>query len=482
MPRRLLQWIMLGMILGTAIPLSAFDRSKVERSVVRVINETNTFDKDGNREIGRGSGTVIKANGEVLTNHHVIEDSYRLFVVSEFSDGEHEAEIVWEAPDEDLAVIRAPGLGLPPATLFTGQLEDSSPVYAMGFPGDADPSNERDRWASVAATTASGTLSHIRPSGDSEWHVEVIHHDANLSGGYSGGPLLNNCGRVIGVNTQRPQVKIFGVVIPLAGSVNRSSHIAESIRLLELEDEGSDFSSEDAPCVSTADYGNSRAAQEATERADQAVQDAGEASRQAGQASQEAQQAQQQAGQASQEAEAAQRQAQEALKRTGLSNMYMAGLAGIALLALGLALRKPRQEIIRIAGQIAEPLSRLSKPGRRGPKAARAQPDPPQLVLTGFDAHGRPVKIELRRADLDRQQGGFTVGRHELLVDQVLDDDRVSRRHARFSGMNGVVCVEDLNSSNGTTLNGAPCAPFEPTTIQVGDRVGVGDITLRVSH
>lgn len=446
---------MLAWLAGST-PLYGFELSQVERSVVRIIDiKENGF--------GTGSGTVINDSGDVLTNHHVTNGSRRLFVISEFSNGRQTAEIVWEAPDKDLAVIRAPGLELPPATLFSGQPEKGAPVYSLGYPTISD-------FGAMAwdVTVTGGVLSRIFNWPQPDWNVVALQHDAQISGGNSGGPLFDSCGRVIGVNTAGPHGG--------ESFVNWSSHIKEAINLLRAK--GSDFEEDPAPCVSAAggaDPAATRAAAEATERASAAESKAESAQ-------QGAQQAQQQAGQASQEAEEAQRQAQEALKRTRLSTLYMAGLAGVALLALGLALRKPRQELIRIAGHIAEPFSRRSKPERRKPKAARAQPDPPQLVLTGFDPHGRPVKIDLRRADLDRQQGGFTVGRHPLLVDQALDDDRASRRHARFSGENGAVFVEDLNSGNGTTVNGTRCAPFEPTTIRPGDMVGVGNLSLRVSN
>ena len=126
----------------------------------------------------------------------------------------------------------------------------------------------------------------------------------------------------------------------------------------------------------------------------------------------------------------------------------------------------------QVAGQIAAPLSRLVQSVRR---------QKPDIALTGFDAQGQPVMLKLSPAELDAQQGGFTVGRHPLLVDQVLNGERLSKRHARFSGNNGSVFVEDLNSSNGTSVNGRACLPFQSMQIQPGDTVDVGDITLRVS-
>jgi len=482
MPPNLLQWLVFGLVFGIGPSLHAFDRSRVERSVVRIINETHQFDDDGDRISGSGSGTVINDSGDVLTNYHVIEDSSRLFVASEFSNGRQAALPVWKSEEKDLAVIRAAGLGLPATPLFIGELDEgSSPrVFAMGYPGAAD----RPGSSNLKASLTDGVLSHSFPGSD--WRVTVLQHSAVVSGGSSGGPLFDDCGRMLGVNTQRPHVMtVSGRVLNNSG-INWASHIKEAIGL--LRDEGIQFTEDVAPCVAGgADPATTRAAEEATELASTAQSKAENAQQGAQQARQQADSATQTAQEAQAQAEQATQAAQEAKQAGKMTNTLVALVAVVTLLALGLALRKPRQEIIRIAGQIIEPLSRSFKPGKdrakkSRPKVARAQLGPPKIALTGFDPQGQPVKIELRRADLDRNQGGFTIGRHPLLVDRVLNDDRVSRRHARFSAMNGTVCVEDLNSGNGTTLNGTRCAPFEPTAIQAGDTVNVGNTALRVSY
>ena len=178
----------------------------------------------------------------------------------------------------------------------------------------------------------------------------------------------------------------------------------------------------------------------------------------------------------------AQRQVEVAHQRVGQQNTFVALLALLTLLALILALRKPRQAIVRAAGHAIEPLSRRFKPAAHKPAPGAGQAGTAHVVLTGFDNKGRPVNVPLPESELDPKLGGFTLGRHHLLVDKVLDDERVSKRHARFSHNGSGYFIEDLNSRNGTVINGTqPCPPFKPIRIRPGDTVRLGGMELIVS-
>lgn len=106
----------------------------------------------------------------------------------------------------------------------------------------------------------------------------------------------------------------------------------------------------------------------------------------------------------------------------------------------------------------------------------------PGWTLSGRDGGGRPVTIVVDEAVLRRADLGLAVGRHPDLVELVVDDPSVSRRHARLSiGADGLV-IEDLNSLNGTEIDGKPLQPFEAAVLLPGQFLALGAIGLRIER
>jgi S1-C subfamily serine protease len=151
---------------------------------------------------GGGSGVVIDGRrGMVLTNAHVLagETSRSVTVNGEESN----AAVLGQAPCEDLAVLE---LRPPPAGLKTAELGSArgvragDRVTAMGYPGsfEEEPGERRLQATdgSVSAGVAPGTLGEDLPQ-----YPALIQHQAPISPGSSGGPLFNDRGQVVGVNS-----------------------------------------------------------------------------------------------------------------------------------------------------------------------------------------------------------------------------------------------------------------------------------------
>ena len=103
-------------------------------------------------------------------------------------------------------------------------------------------------------------------------------------------------------------------------------------------------------------------------------------------------------------------------------------------------------------------------------------------VLSGRDGAGRPVRLVFGDTELSQAYLGIVVGRHPALVDRVIDDPSVSRRHLRIGMAEGRPQVEDLNSLNGTLLDGAEVPQFEPVPFAAGQELTLGRVVLEVAR
>src|SRR5215213_7479223 len=134
--------------------------------------------------LGSGSGSVIDAQGHILTNYHVIEGAQKLSV-SLGGDKTYPARVIGGDPDTDLAVIK---IDAPAPDLTVGQK-----VLAIGNPFGFD--------RTLTTGVISGLQRPIRARNGRP--IEgAIQTDASINPGNSGGPLLDSHGRMIGINSQ----------------------------------------------------------------------------------------------------------------------------------------------------------------------------------------------------------------------------------------------------------------------------------------
>ena len=103
-------------------------------------------------------------------------------------------------------------------------------------------------------------------------------------------------------------------------------------------------------------------------------------------------------------------------------------------------------------------------------------------LLQGRDGNGRAVRLPFRENELAEADFGLTVGRHPGICHRVIDDPSVSRRHLRLTLRNGKLCIEDLNSLNGSVLDGRLLEPFEPAEGSEGQDLILGAVALRIEE
>jgi S1-C subfamily serine protease len=152
----------------------------------------------GDRRTATGSGWVLDAKrGLVVTAAHVVNEGtrYRLAI-----DGQvRPATLVGNAPCEDLALLRVSGAaGLRDAPLGKGAgVQQGETVVALGYPAGA---TETDEVTSTRGVVSSEGTTFRDPSPDVPGYREAVQTDTALNPGFSGGPLADLDGRLIGVN------------------------------------------------------------------------------------------------------------------------------------------------------------------------------------------------------------------------------------------------------------------------------------------
>jgi S1-C subfamily serine protease len=170
--------------------------ASVQGAVVHVQSYvTDPKNKDVDKESGVGTGVVIKDDGTILTNFHVIAGAKKLKVT--FFDGsEAEAIVIGVQPEKDLAVIKPQKIpdDLEPAVLGSSQqLLPGDQVVVVGFPFGIGPS--------VSAGVVSGLNRQFKSPDGNQSLSGLIQFDAAANPGNSGGPLVNMSGEVIGIVT-----------------------------------------------------------------------------------------------------------------------------------------------------------------------------------------------------------------------------------------------------------------------------------------
>ncbi|SED69711.1 S1C family serine protease [Ruania alba] len=186
--------------LPTAAPTSDrpspadLDESSVAGIAADVLPSTVYIRTSGAGQGGSGSGFVLREDGYVVTNHHVIAAADEVTVV--LADGSQEpADVVGSTVDYDLAVLQVERTDLTPLLLGDSDgLRVGDPVVAIGAP------------LGLEGTVTAGIVSALNrpvsiPGEEGSSFLNAIQTDAAINPGNSGGPLVNAAGEVIGVNS-----------------------------------------------------------------------------------------------------------------------------------------------------------------------------------------------------------------------------------------------------------------------------------------
>ena len=179
------------------------------------------------RSAGIGSGFVMRADGVIVTNAHVIEGAAKVSVA--MRDGTtYEAKVIGIDETNDLAVVKIDARNLPIAPLGNStDLLVGEWAIAIGNPfgfvlGNSEPS------VSVGVVSAVGRNLAGRGEGGGVY-VDMLQTDAAINPGNSGGPLVNAMGEVIGVNSSIYSPTGGSVGLGFAIPIDRTKRIVEDL-------------------------------------------------------------------------------------------------------------------------------------------------------------------------------------------------------------------------------------------------------------
>lgn len=163
---------------------------KVSPSVVSIIGRQIDAEDDSDNWLSHGTGVVVRKDGWIVTNAHVILALQKPVVVT--PEGKSYPVSKWFADEEsDIALIKINAQNMKPATFVRPNptLKVGEGVVALGTPVSFTLRN----------SATSGIISGIDRAVDSSY--KLIQTDAAINPGNSGGPLVNMHGEVIGINT-----------------------------------------------------------------------------------------------------------------------------------------------------------------------------------------------------------------------------------------------------------------------------------------
>jgi len=425
--RRFLLGLLITFLLPMMLAASNTRILKASESVIRIL----TVLSDG--KMVSGTAFCINDDGYFLTNAHVVDGAKSVHALK--SSGSFDVDVVVRDDTIDLAILKISGAGLEPLTFATrDKIKVTDRVASIGFPGAADNNENMDELTTV--TINSGIIGKFgktnlsiknRKSGPMS---PIVQHDAAVNHGNSGGPLVNECGLVVGINVQKgldPNRSLGQIV---SGDVVQGIFYAIDVDLAKklLGDRGVSYLETDAECTAGGSIPSGTV----------------------------------QGG------------------SSGMSDKdrkyLIVGMILLLLLAIWGAVVYLQGSRGKQIAQKGSEISRIVSRKLHEKEAVGAISNPGASVTVQLTpaAPGLPV---------------LTVDRTEKIVGRSrsaalhLDNPLVSGKHLSLTlSSNNEVVVKDLGSSNGTYIEGRKLTPHTPYTLKRGERLVIGseDVVYRI--
>ena len=507
----------------TELPPAEGQEPEAVRGIVRVVV------MGAGDEIRRtASGFVVQAN-YVVTAAHVVEDEDHISVVVPSEGAQLVARIGTVERYADLALLVVAGLELEPLVLAKDGFDVGRRVVSTGFWGTGEPESIPRVSDTRGAVGGHRTLPATRDDAD----VALLHHNAMIPVAGYGGPLLNDCGEVVGVNRGSPETPrrvlrrgqapegvvyaagvtaIVALLQPAGVTFTRAEsscldRVAVARAEAERAAEEARQAEEDAALLAdekeaeiTAKEAELDQAREERDAANAAVADLErryeEAERTGAEGAEslraELEEARGHQDAARQRADGLEGEVQ-ALERVaeGLEGQVEKGrqnlvitivIAVVAVLLLavvgGVFYRRRSLELAYVRQQAVA--GQETAPGGRVRLGEGGGVNSPGYLLTGTTGDGNAVALEVSGSMI---ASGVVIGRSPRNAMLLIDDKTLSREHARlFEGHDGVLYIEDLGTTNGTSVNGQQLQPGQAEPLRGDDTLQLGEVVLRLTR
>lgn len=409
--------------------------------------------------IRQGTGFVIATadpgnanNAVIVTALHVVRGADRVTVVEANSGEELDANVRARDFDRDIAFLEVRNLrnGGSPLTI-TGVVPPIG--QELRTTGYSDASDQVGRPAAEIAGVLLGAYSRTIPNPRPIWRfadvgVAQFQHSIPISIGFSGGPVIDKCGRVVGFNVSNGGTELNGVVLNLEPGI--SFAVASSEIMKAARDNGIRFAEDPSVCPEPI-------AARPTPPAPNPGGTAGDAA----------------PGGSGTESSPGFFQT-----RTGLATI----VGAVALVALGLSLwlffgRSNRSRAV-VTVPPPEPRDSIRLPTAvPGQTAELTAPSVRTLTLRGSGPRGEPISLRFTSEEL-RSQPRSIGTESEANIPDNRPKTFVSRNHAEISWDGESFYIKDLKSMNGTQLDGQELKPLEMRRLHDGATIKLADLVL----
>lgn len=499
--QRLVLLASLAALLTSRVVLAAFEESDLAQSMVSV----NIYSGKDLQE--RGSGLVVQSdrfNGYVVTNASILHDEDTVTISVPRTGAELVATVLRKEPQYDFALLKVNGLNAPALSF--------SPVEPAV--GDIVWSAVKRQGDNTSVGLSRGTLRNQYETPG--LGVSIMRHSAVIGEGGIGSILLNDCGHVVGlnmaalatdggaravaINSLRGVLNAENVRVTYADTTciseiavarSEAEAAAEEARRAQQEAEKAQAVARDLERRLAESNEKSEAmvlrTREARARADSAMA-AAEAARQELADTRQEFQAKSEEIQATADSlvadfelnqEIAHRRFEQALARQqeqANTREYVL-MVIVAVLFVGVVLAL----IIRRRIPTAEPalMESANEPSIAPPNTEMHDENFREFVLDGRDDAGIRYLLRISGDQLLKEEGAV-IGRNPKDSPFIINHADVSRKHARMRITRNRAFIEDLGSTNGTSVNGQSIDDKGLVSVDNGDQIIIGSVVMNL--